>query len=70
MRSTPALRYSVHGTFALLWLLGAAVFVLKHFFAVAGEFGPAPHPWQPTLLLLHGVIAVIATFLFGQVSAT
>jgi hypothetical protein len=68
VRSTPTLRYSVHGTFALLWLLGAAVFVLKHFFAVAGEFGTTPHPWQPTLLLMHGIVAVVATFLFGWVS--
>ena len=68
VRATPKLRYSVHGTFALLWLLGASVFVLKHFFAVSGEFGTTPHPWQPTLLLMHGVVAVIATFLFGWVS--
>lgn len=65
--SHPALRFTVHSVFAGLWALGAAVFVLKHFFAIAGEFGPAPHPWHPTLLLLHGIIAVAATFLFGWI---
>jgi NO-binding membrane sensor protein with MHYT domain len=67
LRSSPVLRFAVHTTFASLWLLGAAVFVLKHFFAMAGEFGPSPHPWQPPLLLVHGVIAVAATFLFGWI---
>jgi len=69
VRSTPALRLTVHAAFGALWLLGAAVFVLKHFFAVATEFGPAPHPWQPTLLLMHGILAVAVTFLFGWVCA-
>jgi len=54
-------------TFAALWLLGAAVFVLKHFFSVQGEFGVTPHPWQPTILMLHGIAAVAATFLFGWI---
>ncbi len=67
MRAQPALRTSAHATFAALWLLGAAVFVLKHFFATAGEFGVTPHPWQPALLMLHGIVAVAATFLFGWI---
>jgi hypothetical protein len=69
MRSQPALRTSTHVTFVALWLLGAAVFVLKHFFASAGEFGVTPHPWQPLLLTLHGIVAVAATFLFGWICA-
>jgi hypothetical protein len=67
VRTTPALRFTVHSVFAILWVLGAAVFVLKHFFAVAGEFGSLPHPWQPSLLVLHGILAVGATFLFGWI---
>jgi hypothetical protein len=69
MRSSPALlRVTVHSTFAALWLTGAAVFVLKHFMPVTTEFGPAPHPWHPRLLVMHGIVAVLATFLFGWVS--
>ncbi len=67
MRSQPALRSSTHAVFAALWILGAAVFVLKHFFSVQGEFGVTPHPWQPTILMLHGIVAVAATFLFGWI---
>ncbi len=69
MRAQPALRASSHAIFATLWLLGAAVFVLKHFFATAGEFGVTPYPWQPAVLMLHGIVAVIATFLFGWICA-
>src|SRR5689334_21269953 len=67
MRAQPTLRIATHVTFAALWLLGAAVFVIKHFFATAGEFGVTPHPWQPALLMLHGMVAVLATFLFGWI---
>jgi hypothetical protein len=67
MRAQPALRIGTHATFAVLWLLGAAVFVLEHFYATRGEFGTTPHAWQPTLLVLHGMVAVAATFLFGWI---
>lgn len=67
MRAQPTLRASTHAIFASLWLLGAIVFVLKHFFATQGEFGITPHPWQPALLMLHGIVAVAATFLFGWI---
>jgi hypothetical protein len=58
---------TIHSAFAVLWLTGAAIFVLRHFFAVTTDFGIAPHPWQPSLLLLHGIIAVAVTFLFGWI---
>jgi hypothetical protein len=68
MRNSPLpLRATIHSAFAALWLTGAAIFVLRHFFAVTTDFGVAPHPWQPSLLLLHGIIAVAVTFLFGWI---
>jgi hypothetical protein len=68
MRTSPLpLRVTIHSAFAVLWLTGAAIFVLRHFFAVTTDFGIAPHPWQPSLLLLHGIIAVAVTFLFGWI---
>jgi hypothetical protein len=68
MRNSPLpLRVTIHSAFAVVWLTGALVFVLRHFFAVTTDFGLAPHPWQPTLLVLHGVIAVAVTFLFGWI---
>jgi len=68
MRTSPLpLRVTIHSAFAALWMTGAVLFVLRHFFAVATDFGVAPHPWQPSLLLLHGIIAVAVTFLFGWI---
>ena len=70
MRSSPPwLRLTIHATFSAMWLIGVAVFVLKHFFRTASEFGPAVHPWQPTLTEIHGIVAVLATFLFGWIAA-
>ncbi len=69
MRSSPTwFRATVHSSFGALWLVGAAVFVLKHFFRTTTEFGTAQHPWQPKLLVVHGIIAVFVTFLFGWIS--
>ena len=60
----------VHGTFGVLWSLGATIFVLEHFFAKPTEFGGASvHPWQPSLIEVHGVVAVFATYLFGWICA-
>jgi hypothetical protein len=68
MRSSPLpLRVTIHSAFAVLWLTGAAIFVLRHFFAVSTDFGVTPHPWQPPLLILHGVIGIAVTFLFGWI---
>jgi hypothetical protein len=70
MRSLPLwLRVSIHAVFAALWIAGAWVFVLKHFFETPSEFGLAPHPWQPKILMIHGMIAVLATYLFGWISS-
>jgi hypothetical protein len=70
MRTSPLpLRVTIHSAFAVLWLTGAVIFMLRHFFAVATDFGSAPHPWQPPLLLVHGVVAVAVTFLFGWIVA-
>lgn len=63
------LRALVHATFGTLWCLGAAVFVLEHFFAENGEFGLVPHPWAPGLTEIHGIVAVLATYLFGWICA-
>ena len=67
--SPPWLRAAMHATFSLMWLVGTAVFVLKHFFAASTEFGPAQSPWQAKVLVVHGVLAVAATFLFGWIAA-
>lgn len=65
----PWLRVSLHTSFAAVWLTGFVVFLLRHFYQVSTEFGSAPHPWQPKLLVIHGIIAVPVLYLFGWISA-
>jgi hypothetical protein len=67
--SPPWLRLGIHLAFAVLWIAGAAVFTLKHFFPAGTEFGPAPNPAAAPLLVVHGVVAVLVTFLFGWIAA-
>jgi hypothetical protein len=65
---TAWLRRSVYSSFGLLWLTGCAWLVLHFFFQSATEFGSAPHPWEPRLMVVHGALAVAAIFLFGWIS--
>ena len=69
MRYSPRLRVGIHLAFGVLWLAGAAVFVLKHFFPASTEFGPAPNAAAAPLLVVHGIVAVLVTFLFGLITA-
>ena len=64
------LRSVLYGSLGLLWLSGLSWLVLHLFFAQETEFGAAPHPWQPGILLVHGVLAVVATFLFGWIAGS
>ena len=65
---SPALRRALYAAFGLLWLTGSLWLVLHFFFRTPGEFGPAPHPWEPGVLTVHGIVAMLALFLFGWVS--
>jgi hypothetical protein len=55
---------------ALLWLSGVLWMVLHLIFPGHNEFGPLPNPWEPQLMRLHGVLAVVVVFLFGWVAAS
>lgn len=63
------LRYGVYAAFGLLWCSGCIWLVLDQFYARRGPFGVTPHPWQPALLLLHGIAAIAVTYLLGWVTA-
>jgi heme A synthase len=65
---SPALRRALYVAFGLLWLTGCAWLVLHYFFQAAGDFGPTPHPWEPGVLTVHGIVAMVALFLFGWVA--
>jgi hypothetical protein len=63
------LRYTVYAVFGVLWFSGCLWMVLDQFFARSGQFGVSPHPWEPTVLLIHGVLAIIGTYLLGWISS-
>jgi hypothetical protein len=65
----PGLRATVMGVCAVLWFSGVAWLVLHLGFEPRNEFGPLPHPWEATLMRLHGVLAVAAVFLLGWLGA-
>jgi hypothetical protein len=62
-------RFAVYSVFGTLWLSGCAWLLLDQFFESKGQFGMTPHPWEPPILLLHGIIAILSMYLLGWVSA-
>jgi len=65
----PALGLAVQACSTLLWLSGGAWLTLHYFFASPGDFGSTPNSAEPTLLTVHGWIAVASVFLLGWVTA-
>jgi hypothetical protein len=64
------LRWLTYTSFGVLWLSGCVWLALHVFFQSAGDFGPAPHPWQPSLMVIHGVAAMVVTFLVGWIAGS
>jgi hypothetical protein len=62
-------RLAVYFIMGALWLSGCAWLCLDQFFAERGEFGVMPHPMEPAILLIHGVIAILAMYVFGWITA-
>ena len=62
-------RLAVFSILGGLWITGCLWLMLDQFFARPGTFGPMPHPWQPALLLVHGVVAIVGMYLLGWVTA-
>jgi len=61
---------ALDATFAVLWISGCAWLVLEFFFRTTGEFGTVPHPWQPGLLVAHGIAALLVLFIVGWLVGT
>lgn len=61
------LRLTVYALCALLWGSGVVWLVLHLGFAQQGPFGALPNPWEPTLMRVHGLLAVGAVFLLGWI---
>jgi hypothetical protein len=62
-------RLAVYWTFGTLWFTGCAWLILNQWFESTGPFGRSPHPLEPALLLMHGILAVASLYLLGWVSA-
>ncbi len=54
----------------LLWCSGIAWIVLHYFFPTVSEFGSTPNPWEPTVIRVHGVLALLTIFLLGWIGST
>jgi hypothetical protein len=55
----------IYAGFAFLLASGLGWLWLHNFVSVAGPFGPTPHPAEPLVVKLHGVIAYAFLLLLG-----
>jgi hypothetical protein len=62
-------RWAVYVVVGGLWLSGCLWLCLDQFFAGRGPFGVTPHPWETSILRVHGVTAILSMYLFGWISA-
>jgi len=62
-------RAAVYLIMTSLWVSGCGWLLLDQLVAKRGPFGAAPHPLEPPLLLIHGVMAILAMYLLGWISA-
>jgi hypothetical protein len=62
-------RLAIYLVLGTLWLSGCVWLALDQFFQTKGPFGMLAHPWQPTLLLAHGILAIVSMYLLGWVGA-
>jgi len=62
-------RFAIYLVFGALWLSGCTWLLLDQFFESTGQFGMVPHPWEPAILLMHGIIAILSMYLLGWITA-
>jgi hypothetical protein len=62
-------RAAVYVILGALWISGCAWLLLDQCCAKRGPFGIEPHPLEPPLLLIHGVVAVVGMYLLGWITA-
>lgn len=62
-------RQFIYATTALLTITGIGWLIVCYLLAPGGEPTPAPHPWAPTLLGVHGIAAYLSLAGLGIVSA-
>lgn len=57
-------------TFGALWVSGCYWLLLHYFFSRPSDFGPVQNPWAPSILRIHGWIAVAGVYLLGWITAS
>ena len=62
-------RLMVYAVSGVLWVSGLLWLVLDQFFTRQEQFGRTPHPLESPLLLIHGVVAILAMYALGWISA-
>jgi hypothetical protein len=62
-------RAAVYAVLGTLWLSGCLWLLLDEVFSHPGPFGRTPHPWEPAILLIHGIVAIGGMYLLGWVTA-
>jgi hypothetical protein len=67
-RMPASMRIAIYLVMGGLWLSGGVWLLLQYCFRNSGEFGLQPHPLQPSVLLVHGMLAVAGTWLLGWIS--
>lgn len=63
------LRYWIYVGFGGVWLSGCGWLILQFFFETRDEFGVTRHPWEPTLLWIHGALSIAIVYLLGWIMA-
>ena len=54
---------------ATSWVTGITFYILNRWFMVEGMFGPEKHPWQFTILQIHGIAAFGMLMAYGAILA-
>jgi len=62
-------RAVIFTTGGLLWASGVLWLTLHFGFEQQTPFGPLPNPWEPVLMRVHGLLAVVGVFLLGWVAS-
>jgi hypothetical protein len=62
-------RFTIYVVLGTVWFSGCLWLLLDQFFAQPGQFGMTPHPWEPAVLLIHGIVAILSMYLLGWITA-
>ncbi len=65
LRLSPRLRNWTYGSFGVLFVSGAAWWILQRWGLIETEFGPTIHPAATWLLRLHGAAAMLGLIVLG-----